>query len=110
MKQAFSLWSRRKKALVLTLSTLGVLVIAGLLWGFWLNIDPVVHIPTQVMPVPNAFDDYVAAADSIRDADKIGFAVGKPTGSRYPTANDHPYSIAEKAGLVTENAGAISRL
>lgn len=110
MKQAFSSWPRWKKALAVTGSPLAILVLVGLLWAHNLNENPVVHVPTPVMPSPNAFDDYVAAGNSLRDEEKISLAITQRPGAMASLRSKHIYSPAEKATLVAENNSALTRL
>jgi hypothetical protein len=44
--------------------------------------NPVAHVPTPVMPRPNAFDDFQAAANSFRDEDLVANALMDPAAAK----------------------------
>ncbi|MDO8682620.1 MAG: hypothetical protein Q7N50_03975 [Armatimonadota bacterium] len=95
----------------------GAVVALAIFVSIWVqkaNTIPTIHIPTPKMPSPNAYDSYIAAANAIQEADKIGYAISEytypaqPAGS--PPTLERNYSLAEKEAIIHKNAKALSAL
>lgn len=80
------------------------LMLAAVVGGWWYNAMrvPAVSIPEPKMPVPNAFDFYLAAGKALVNDKQIADAVGVQ-----PKA---VYSHAQKEALVQANLGVIKIL
>ncbi|MHB9025875.1 MAG: hypothetical protein ACYC7E_17180 [Armatimonadota bacterium] len=57
--------TRRIKSLLIISALFVLLVLGGVWWWIELNRNPVVSVPTPVMPSPNAFDYYVKASQTL---------------------------------------------
>ncbi len=84
----------------------GLLLLCWMWWGA-LNQNPVMNIPTPVMPKPNARDYFVEAINLLVDGDKASLAINRRhTGIK----GDRPYSLAERLAIVNENAPCLNAL
>lgn len=77
------------------------ILLIGLWWAAAMK-NPMVKIPTPVMPTPNAFDFYVTAGNALVNDKQISDAI-----SSKPTV---VYTWAQKETMVQQNAGAINTL
>lgn len=75
---------------------------------YWRDLPPEVHVPTPTMPSPNALDYFLRAAKMERDGNKVDMA--EDNARAVYSSLDRPYSTAEKAALVRENAPALLEL
>ena len=83
-----------------------ILVVLMLVWWTSAQQLPVVHIPTPALPNPNGFDAFLSATVQLVDGNKIAFALeSRHTGV---SKDDHPYSLADKQKLVSENATSLA--
>ncbi len=119
-------YSRGDKFLFVTLGIITGLVAGISLWLHTLDTDPIVAIPTPKIPVPNARDYFIEAANGVVDEGKImdvnwqpdKVPQRSPVSSSSPlfrrpsgtSANMHIYSPAQKAALVAENVSAFQSL
>jgi hypothetical protein len=87
------------------IAALGFLVLT--FWQQATGTLPHLDIPNPQMPWRNAHDAYVAASNAILDSKKVDYA-GSTRHSG--TGDDVPYTWADKAHLVAENAPAIQTL
>ena len=79
---------------------------------------PNITIPVTPPPSPNAYPLFVGAANRIKDSKAIGYAISnrspaKPGASAPPAsaaAENHVYTLAEKANIVRENQDALVML
>ena len=69
---------------------------------------PVVHIPTPILPSPNAFDTFQTAASQLLESKKIDNALSSPEAAK--KAGVAVTSPAERARLAAENAQALATL
>jgi len=104
-------WSRGDNLLITVPSILAAL---GCGLFFWLRAANTLPAPLPLphpMPTVNARDYYIAAADTLLENNKIGYA-DRPWGPGiHPaTPDQHFYSLAAKEKLVAENARALSLL
>lgn len=102
--------SRGKKALLLAIGFLAVVVIIGSFGVYLLNKNPVVHVPMPVMPSPNAFDFFTKAGNAVKDSSKIGYAISRSYVPSDTDPDNHSYSQADKELLVRENAETLQTL
>jgi hypothetical protein len=100
-------WTTAKKALASIGLAVAALAYFGYSWWKSLNVMPVLTIPTPKMPSPNARDVYIKACDSIVDGKKADIALSTRHSGQ---GDDRPYSLAEKAALIRENAMALQML
>ena len=103
-------WSVGDKLLMILLGLVLPLTLGVFFWSRALDRNPTISIPTPPMPAANARDYYIAASSAVIDSDKIGFAVGLWNLATTPSGDNHFYSLADKARLVTESSGAIKTL
>lgn len=130
-KKTRAKFSKVERRLLLLTGVCGVLLLGAPLWWRAQSRDPVLTIPTPVMPSPNAFDYYVRAGNAVTESNAIGYALMSPRPASQlpkPTADFSPppgvpnnagpppvnpnrnYSPEEKAALVEANAGALQTL
>jgi len=76
-------------------------VMVGLWWHEAMK-TPVVHIPTPILPNPNAFDVYIKASNAVTGDKQISDA-----NSTKPTV---AYTLAQKEALVQQNINVIDTL
>ena len=103
-------WSRGDKFLMLMLGLVLPLCLTAFFWLRALDRNPVVSIPTPIMPKPNARDFYIAATAALVDSGKVDNANGRWNPATKPVGDNHFYSPADKQKLVAENAKAIKTL
>ncbi|BDI30836.1 hypothetical protein CCAX7_28870 [Capsulimonas corticalis] len=70
--------------------------------------QPPIPVPAAITPSPNAYDDFIAAGNLMKDGDKIDYAVMSRHFSGRPI--DHPYTLGEKTALLQDNQRALARL
>ena len=103
-------WTKGEKVLIGVILLTVSLAVVGRLWWHHASDEPVVSIPTPVMPTQNAYNYFQSAAAMELDRGKIMWAI-IPWSSRQHDAprndpNDRYYSLADKAALVQENTAA----
>ena len=108
-------WTKGEKFILAAILLTVALAVFGTFW--WrqfnsnLNTNPVVSVPTPVMPAQNAFDYFNAAESAEVQATSVGYAIAswhpphQPPGSLY-----WPYSPQEKTALVQANALTLKTL
>src|SRR5579862_6622041 len=86
---------------------LGVFAVAALIlmlllaaWWKAANSVPEIVVPTPKLPVPNAHDDLIIAANQITG--KVDQAISTPTHTGMASV-DHTFTPAEKAAIVAAN-------
>lgn len=87
-------------------AAIGLLGVAGS-WYVHVNEEPVVAIPTPLMPASNARTDYLRAVSLLVDKDAVADALGTHASQR---DKKHVYSDAEKAALVAADQPAVQAL
>ena len=85
-----------------------LLIVLSVFWWISAQEMPVVSIPQPVMPNPNAFLTFNAAADQMLDSGKIGYAISARHGTGIK--DDREYTWAEKQKLVSENSPVLAML
>ena len=74
----------------------------SLLWNH-IEANPNVTVPTPVMPRPNAFDDFLAAGNALKDDKKISAAIVYPRFGSMPAGDAD--ALASKLSLLCEVPG-----
>jgi hypothetical protein len=102
-------WTRAEKILATTIAVAAVLAVA--LWAFFNNrdADPVVHIPTPVMPSPNGYDYALAAANASFEGPPMYNATTRRWVNVAQAVKD-PRMAAMARALVKRNAVAVGLL
>jgi len=101
-------YSRGDKFLFVMLGIVTGLVAGISLWLYILDTDPVVAVPTPKMPVPNARDYFIEAANGVVDTKKIIRVNWQPIKqTKMAGVPGQRYSSVQKEALVTENSAAL---
>jgi hypothetical protein len=84
-------------------------LLAGLaVWWMSSQTPPAVHIPTPVLPSPNAFDTFLTASSQLLESKKIDNAMYSPEGAK--TAGFPIPTLSDRDKLMAENATALASL
>jgi hypothetical protein len=90
------------------IATLFVAACAAALWLWYSNVDPVVTIPSTLLPSPNGYDYYASAAHSMVDVSGVTYASKNRHSTRNPM--DRAYTLAEKEALLAKNAEVLRKI
>jgi hypothetical protein len=98
-------WSKGEKALLGAIILVAVLVGIGALWNQHVSVMPAAAIPTPAMPARNAYDDFIAAANSEVQSRMMGYAEMGPPLPGATGVNTWPnLTTAQKAAVIQANA------
>ena len=109
-KQKRIVWSALSRTPGIVISLMLMLTVGAVLSYKALNTDPVISVPTPIIPMPNAYNYFVKAANSVVGGNKIGFAISKWDPTKQASGDERLYNEMEKEALVQENLVAIQTL